>query len=403
MLSVYFQGFFQFLGPIVFNIFQVSQVLLLLAWFVRSIGARGVSKQYGALLGISIVSVIAFLIGEIINHGNIIMALPFLLQIITPPLFVVSLDSSIHTQDKLQQYATFVRSLLVFHILAYIVKYLMFGVSEALAGTTSLADGGPAALFPIVVMMFAFLTKRTGYVKSNTLLISLSFIVPLVGGKRATWFFFPISLLLYAIFVTKKIKMSHIFAYAWIVPIVLYLGIRLSPTLNEEKKVWGEFTPEYTYSYVFDYNYGRESVREAGNRGGRMGVNQAVIESVDFSNINSLFGYGLNSFRGSYWEKDISMFSLEGIQDRSQFAGTGFSKRFLTQGIIGVALMIAVYIMITGISHDKGVMRFMLILLLMIGYTYADLLYASQALMTVFFFSMIYSNKHINPTFARNA
>ena len=46
-----------------------------------------------------------------------------------------------------------------------------------------------------------------------------------------------------------------------LVPLLLYCGVRLTPTLNPEHKIWGSFDWEYAMGYAETYQFGEEGLQ----------------------------------------------------------------------------------------------------------------------------------------------
>jgi hypothetical protein len=120
-----------------------------------------------------------------------------------------------------------------------------------------------------------------------------------------------------------------------IMMILVYMGVRLLPIFNEERKVWGSFNYEYLENWFYEYNIGNQ---ESGEKSGRLGGNILVFENLNRLNTKALlFGFGPDQFVNANVryekinaQKEVLGFNLEGTMK------TGVVKFVLSIGLFGV-------------------------------------------------------------------
>ena len=130
-------------------------------------------------------------------------------------------------------------------------------------------------------------------------------------------------------------------------PFLFYLGLRLTPSLNPENKVWGSFDIDYALNYGKAYSMGE--IDEDGNREkgiGRVGATLLMIDWIkDYNNydVHSWFGHGAERIFTSndyedYYDKDYNF----GINHRGSM--TGAVMWYLGFGIVGLVLFMIYYL-----------------------------------------------------------
>ena len=146
-----------------------------------------------------------------------------------------------------------------------------------------------------------------------------------------------------------------------LVPLLFYLGVRLTPTLNPEHQIWGSFDWEHAMGYAETYQFGEEGIlgqtdalEQLGSErlqyaGGVIGVDSDVIEAEGRGNatialIRLLIGqhttidqdwWGLGF--GSMYSTDYGEFDKLPltIQLNHKGSATGLFQNYVTTGILG--------------------------------------------------------------------
>lgn len=142
------------------------------------------------------------------------------------------------------------------------VKFLILGVSEGHVGTIAVLGGSIGTIMPLFAISFTisfYLYKK----KLIYILIGICFfLVGLISEKRALAFFIPVQYFIIIFFYYRKehhLKERHLklvknlLISLILFPILFYFVVRISPPLNPDNQVWGEFNFNYAINYVNNY------------------------------------------------------------------------------------------------------------------------------------------------------
>ena len=145
-------------------------------------------------------------------------------------------------------------------ILLSIVKIPLIGWQmEGLVGSFSIVGGAMGTTIPILWFIILWRHKRGQFGKWDWIYILGLLLVGFTSGKRAVMFILPIAVAAFMIYVPKlKLRRSTIVSAIILVPLLFYLGVRLTPTLNPEHQIWGSFDWEYAMDYAETYQFGKE-------------------------------------------------------------------------------------------------------------------------------------------------
>lgn len=240
---------------------------------------------------------------------------------------------------------------ILIQIIFAIVKYSLLGFHhwEGMVGTFGpIRGGGSGTSFPLIALAWVLVNTNMdirGW-KSWVFVAGL-LLIGIATGKRAVVVLYPAFFLLFAMFVSKKRYGKGVMIALAMLPLLFYVGLRLTPSLNPEKKVWGSFDPEYALNYAQDYSMGKKSKYGEGDRAegdGRVGANRLLWETItDYENYTqeTWTGYGLQRIVVN----DLTQYSNRhyyfGINSRGSL--TGFAMLFLSIGLIGLILFMVYY------------------------------------------------------------
>lgn len=248
-------------------------------------------------------------------------------------------------------------------ILLSVVKIPLIGWQmEGLVGTFSIIGGAMGTTIPILWFIILWRHKRGQFGKWDWIYILGLLLVGFTTGKRAVMFILPLVVAAFLIYVPKlKLKGSTIVMAIILVPLLFYLGVRLTPTLNPEHQIWGSFDWEHAMGYAETYQFGEEGIlgqtdalEQLGSErlqyaGGVIGVDSDVIEAEGRGNatialIRLLIGqhttidqdwWGLGF--GSMYSTDYGEFDKLPltIQLNHKGSATGLFQNYVTTGILG--------------------------------------------------------------------
>lgn len=148
-------------------------------------------------------------------------------------------------------------------ILLSVVKIPLIGWQvEGLVGSFSIQGGAMGTTIPILWFIILWRHKRGQFGRWDCIYILGLLLVGFTTGKRAVMFILPVVVAAFLIYVPKLRLQRTTIAYAIIlIPLLLYLGVRLTPTLNPEHQVWGSFDWEYAIGYAETYQFGEEGLQ----------------------------------------------------------------------------------------------------------------------------------------------
>ncbi|MFR9606675.1 MAG: hypothetical protein SNI42_06740 [Rikenellaceae bacterium] len=233
---------------------------------------------------------------------------------------------------------------------------------EGLVGSLTGRDGGGAGTsFPLLCMLWlAFVSKMKFSRKFWYYTLGFIFI-GFMTGKRAIWLVFPLEfIVLYIYYRAKDISslIKYIVPALLIVCGFLYFGVKLSPTLNPDKKVWGRFDLEYTYSYIISYSGGSET--SAGKTSINEGDGRLGAALLLWNDVTDVVNYDKQVLLG-VGNEQIKYYDRENYSDRDTNLGvsyrggiTGIVFMYFISGILGVILFfIYLYNMFVQSSKSK--------------------------------------------------
>ena len=242
----------------------------------------------------------------------------------------------------------FFTEFILIQIISGVVKFILLPghMLEGMVGTFGgIGGGGAGTSFPLVALAWVLVNSNMeikGW--KSWLFVAGLMMVGIATGKRAIIFLFPVFFLILAMYVARKrYKRGVVISTILIVPLFFYFGLRLTPSLNPEKKFWGSFDPEYALNYAEDYSMGVENKQgDRGEGNGRIGANVLIWQQIyDNYTTESWFGHGLDRIyaykKGTYSNRRYNF----GINHRGSM--TGFVMMYLSTGLIGLLLFIIYY------------------------------------------------------------
>lgn len=252
--------------------------------------------------------------------------------------------------QSLEYINVFFRELIYIQILSGVLKAIMLNMHfwEGMVGTFGQPQGGGAGTsFPLVALAWVCVNTNMNIKgwRSWAFLAGL-LLIGIMTGKRAVVVLFPLFFVIFALYVARKKYPKMVMAVIVLAPLLFYFGLRLTPSLNPENKVWGSFDIEYALNYGKYYSMGETD--QYGNREkgvGRVGATLLMwdwIKDVDNYDIHSWIGHGVERIYKSndyehYYDKDYNF----GINHRGSM--TGIVMWYLAFGLIGLILFMLYY------------------------------------------------------------
>lgn len=267
--------------------------LPLIVYFVYDIARRGFKRTPGWLC---VVLFVLFSIPSVV-FTSVMMYLLFLQQFMLVWIaFYVFYNSRWNDKEYDRVNRLFVW-LCVSQIFAAILKFSIVGICEPYIGTMSSHSGGLTTLFSLTGFCYCMIMSLC--MKRKILLLGcLGFVLfGLIGEKRALVFMIPafllVSYFVYSLFVRQPavLFIKRMLAGAILIPVIFYVMVRVNPSFNPDRKVWGKFDLEYTIDYAEKYNSG--TLTNDSDGVGRSEAHARFHEHIFNDNLyNIIFGYG---------------------------------------------------------------------------------------------------------------
>jgi hypothetical protein len=246
---------------------------------------------------------------------------------------------------------------------------------------------------PVLGFILLWLDKRGDINRKDWRYVFLLLFIGFASLKRAIWFIMPAIIFLFMYYVPKKLKASNLWYVLLLAPLVFYVGVRLSPTLNKEGKLGGTFDLKYVMNYAQRYNFGKTSETSDIQLGtGRGGATLLLLHKLFNSQSLSLkdyWGSGLQEIYTTNYEQ----FNDEKYGVNSKGAVTGVFQSYISSGFVGVFVTILLIISILGLITEPRIRITLAILMFWDYFLYSSLILRTQVLFILFFFIVIYSNQ----------
>lgn len=254
---------FAFYGKTIENMYKIAMLLLCIYFFYQLYTYRTYQKRERWLLITFALFSIQFIVSVFVYTQNTITIV-------------------------LSQYSRYVEILLLYFIVKYIIYngkgerllslfydiglmqifisiFKMFAIGwqmEGLVGSFQIIGGEMGTTIPILWFIILWYYRKGQIDKWDWLYILGLLLVGFTTGKRAVMFILPVVVAAFMIYVPKlRLKGSTIAMTILLVPLLLYFGVRLTPTLNPEHKIWGSFDWEYAMGYAETYQFGKEGLQ----------------------------------------------------------------------------------------------------------------------------------------------
>lgn len=273
------------------------------------------------------------------------------------------------TSEQNNYYAHLIIKLMWFQIAFSIVKLMILGFRENIIGSIGNTGGNIGITFAICSIVLYWLLKGKEFKGRSWWFVLLVLIIPMASNKRAIWLLYPIILTL---LITHQITRQTLrkIAYAmFLVPVVLYLGFRLNPTLNPERKLWGSFDPQFATDYIFSYSGVSAEKRESDLARGRWGTAMTVMSNVFQRPLStqSLLGFP----RSRTGRLDLEEFNMEDYGLAYGAITSGIVMMLLQNGWPATLLLLLVYMYMIATIPDKRTRNILMFFMLWDTFMYA--------------------------------
>lgn len=396
IISLFFSGMFANFGEIVNNIFKIICLLWSIILYVKYSSFVDRNKNIFLILFFIFYIIFFYFISLFFHNDSPVLVFSQSSKYIIPFLLLFVIMNFVRKGTPLEELNKLFKELIFVQIFLNIVKlYYIKEPYEGLVGSlTGIAGGAAGTSFPLLGLLWiAINTKMLIKNKQNWIILGLLFI-GFMTGKRAIWLLFPILFVLLGLYVYRRKYGKKIIYTIFLVPLFIYIGLRLIPTLNPENKIWGRFDIKYAYNYGLEYSMGRKSRSDNISKGaGRVGAVALVADQLKNLNSyskNTFFGYGneymIYADSEDYYNKNY----YHGIDRRGSI--TGIIGMYFTIGIIGVILFLMYILSVVFLVENKRLRYIILLLVLFDFIFYVGTILTMQSMFVFLIFQIIYAN-----------
>lgn len=253
-------------------------------------------------------------------------------------------------------YSDLLLRLILLQIPFSIAKLVVIGFRENIVGSVVNAGGDVSIAIALWGLLLLWHKRNKQIVGKDWRYVILLLLIPASCDKRAIWFLYPIVLMFISYEYVTRIKLQQIVILTLLMPIVLYAGLRINPSLNPEKKMWGSFDLTYAIDYAMDYSGVSDDKLSSEYGQGRWGSTLVIIKSVasvPFSS-NSLLGMPRTEDAGV----DLDMFDADFF--RVELSGNMISflgRIIIFMGWPASLLFILMQLKMIDVIEDKSIRR----------------------------------------------
>ncbi|MDD2228308.1 MAG: hypothetical protein PHY48_02725 [Candidatus Cloacimonetes bacterium] len=233
-----------------------------------------------------------FFLNYIVNQVNIIWAFFQYYKYFFPVALYFAIKGLKLNSEGYSYYGQLIIKLLWFQIAFSVTKLLVIGFRENVIGSISNTGGGIGVGYAILGTIMYWTMRGKNLQGKDWWFVLLLLIIPGASNKRAIWFMYPIIIALLMLNGIDRKTLRKISTIIMLVPIIIYVGFRLNPTLNPEKQLWGSFDIEYALDYALSYSGASEEKLSGEYAQGRFGASSAIIITIikDPFSLDALLG-----------------------------------------------------------------------------------------------------------------
>ena len=307
--------------------------------------------------------------------------------------FLVREDLYFNYRRKIPSLMSLVYDIIIIQIVVSIGKLFIFSgrQMEGLVGTVFYIGGGAGTIIPIIGFIILWFNNKGVFSRKDWFNVIGLMLLGFLAAKRAIWFIMPVVILAFMFYIPRLKINSTVLIAVFLLPIVFYFGVRLTPTLNPDKKIWGSFDAAFVFDYANKYQFGDESKSNNGGVQGRGGATLLLWgklkSDIPFTK-QDFFGQGLTNMYTTTYEE----FNKLNNEIEMKGDATGVYQSYYTTGFIGVFLTILLFFsMLWSIKIKR--LRWVMIGIVAWDYLmYAGLFFRFPTFMFMIIFIIHYSN-----------
>ena len=386
MVMLFFYGFFGFMGKAFQDLYKICIAGASVYWLVKTASFKATRRTTFPIVSFALFTV-AFFATAFINGDYFTITFSQYFRFFTSfALLLIFLQVRESGEFKVRL-NTIIYELITLQILLSVWKFVAMGMTESIVGSVQAQGGASGTVFPLLAFMYFWIRSDGKMTRGSWLYVLGLIFIGMMSLKRAIWFIFPFVLAGFVYYIPKKrIPTKAVLLGMAMLPLLLYLGVRMNPTLNKEHRFWGSFDPQWTWEYVMFYSFGEEQNGIAVGRGGAtvMLLNKIFTGDLDE---NDLFGRGNKSVYGT----SVEEFNRRLFGINSKGAATGFFQYMGSNGLIGA---ITLLLFLTSILLQTRNFRLRVFLFLFFSWEfffYTGIIMKEFALIALFLYIVVMS------------
>lgn len=337
-------------------------------------------------------------------------------------LLLFLLKDAIYVRGQKDKLLCLFYDIMLMQIFISCVKWLLFRRQiESLVGSFSIIGGAMGTTIPILGFIILWFYRKGKFTWKDWLYLAGLFFLGFTTGKRAVMFILPLVVAAFMIYV-KGIRLNKYMIMALCcVPFLFYFGVRLTPTLNPEHKVWGSFDIDYAFNYAETYQFGEKGIEgqrqqddekpyisysnsgfrhgdqiEAEGRGGATIALVKLIFSERRLTDQDLWGIGFKNMYGVDYD-EFDKLPLT-IHINHKGSATGVFQSYVTTGVLG-ALCTIIFCFLPFFYCKHRRLRWVLLGITFWEYfLYTGMIFRTPIFMVVVFFVIFYANQEYYQT-----
>ena len=363
-----FNGAFSYYIPGGDKVMKIITTLFVIYVFMHEQLWKYIPVYRWLWLFFSVYSVWFFFDSLALHQDNVIFTFAQYSKVLIPYILLFAFIKMRDTNPiLLQHFNHLIFLILLVQIGMSLLRYMLNGFHywEGMVGTFGgIRGGGAGTGLPLIALCWVALNSNMKIkgLKAWLFLIGL-LVIGVAAGKRAVILLFPILYFVLSIFVSKKKYNVWMLVSLAVIPLIFVLGVKMTPSLNPDNKVWGTFDLDYAIEYVKSYSGIDDTPKPQMQITyiNKKEVYQGRIGSVklwwklfsDYENYNdeAWYGVGLQRIYGAEYEFYRDSDYNFGLDHRGSM--TGIFMHFKALGVIGLILFLLYYVQMFFIPKYK--------------------------------------------------
>lgn len=415
LILLCYERVFLFFGSSMTDIYKATILLLVGYVFLQQKAWNFYSNKDKWIIIIFIIFSIQFIVANFIYSKTLLTTIfsQYARYLETVMLWFL-IKKAIFTRENPRDILILFYEIVLMAMCISIIQWLMLGSHiEGLVAGFTINGGSHGTTIPILGFIILWILRGGKFNKYDWLYVAGLVLIGFTAAKRAVMFILPIVIGVFMIYVARR-RVNRTFVLGILaVPIVFYIGVRLTPTLNPDNKVWGRFDMEHIWDYAERYQFGQDGVEgqmaiiqsddtkyfntinkdkkiEAEGRGGAtIALLKLIFGSYPMTN-QDLYGIGYNNMYGvDYAEFDKLPLT---IHLNHKGSASGLFQSYVTVGVSGVFTAVLFLFVFLFYCKFKRLRIVLFLIVFWEYFFYTGLIIRTPAFMAMIFAAIHYTN-----------